>query len=172
LRSRSRKLSENWAGAGTKNIRCLELASEPEIWVSSPQTGLESRHLVDEIPTTSKEYRLVSSTSWSFLPVNEVMLQFQVTSYRWDCHLHVAFQSLRAESLCAVPIRFPRRIEGAKWSLQLWIAHGVNCLVEQAHLPQARAQSLVVMCPSHFYRVWVTSPSTLNRVRVIRRYFE
>jgi len=60
-------------------------------------TVSEPRHLVEEVPTTSGEYRLASSTSSCSFPVDEVMFQFPITSLWRDCHLRVAPKSPRVE---------------------------------------------------------------------------
>jgi len=77
---------------------------------SSSSTVLEQRHSVEEIPSTSGEYRVVSSTNSCSFPVgmNGVMFHFLITSLWRDFRLRVVFKFPRVEAFCAVPIRLSR----------------------------------------------------------------
>jgi len=91
------------------------------------QTVLEPRHLVEEMPTTSGEYRLASSTSSFSFPLSEVMFQFPITSLWRDCHLHVVLKSPRVEALRAVPVHLPGCVVGARWGFHLWMPYLFDC---------------------------------------------
>jgi len=116
-------------------------------------TMLGPRRLVEGIPTTSREYRLASSTSFlsvehecSFL-LSEEMFQFPITTSWKDCHLRVAFKSLRAEALYAVPTRLSKCVAGLTWGLPLMdsCCERLPQFFRNAPLPKARTHFLV-MC--------------------------
>ena len=77
---------------------------------------LESRHLVEEMPATSGEYRLASSTSLRSFSVSDVMFQFPITRLWRDCRLPLGFQVTRSKITVVWPhspthMRSMRKVE-------------------------------------------------------------
>ena len=84
-------LSVNWA-FGPKSgfkIKCRDragfgLQNETRAQLCSAVSDLEPRRLVEEMPTTSGEYRLAFSTSPCSFPSSSVVFQFPITVLTCD----------------------------------------------------------------------------------------